>query len=120
MKTRSPADKSMKLCSYGKRLSWRYEREWRVIGDQGLQDSPLEMEEIIFGLRCKASAKYAVMKAFKERERAVKFFEIREVAGTFQLRKYVLHHDDLVFVGLPRRALSVFDDFEGLSSAGWS
>ena len=43
--------------------SWHYEREWRLIGALGLTSSPLEMEEIIFGMRCKGSTKYAVMKA---------------------------------------------------------
>jgi hypothetical protein len=40
-----------------KAASWRYEREWRLIGQRGLQDSPLELEEVIFGMRCKESVK---------------------------------------------------------------
>jgi hypothetical protein len=37
-----------------KAASWRYEQEWRLIGLRGLQDSPLELEEVIFGMRCRA------------------------------------------------------------------
>ncbi len=95
-----------------KAASWGYEREWRLIRPRGLQNSPLELEEIIFGMRCKASAKYAVMKALEGRDRPVKFFEMREVSGTFKLKKYALNYDNELFVHFPKRSLSIFEAFE--------
>lgn len=91
--------------------SWHYEREWRLIGPLGLARSPLEMEEIIFGLRCKDSTKYAVMKTLEGREHEIKFYEMHEVPGTFRLKKRVLHYDDDLFVGYPVRAVSMYEDF---------
>jgi Protein of unknown function (DUF2971). len=83
--------------------SWRYEREWRFIGPRGIQNSPLELEEIIFGMRCAASVKYAVAKALEARQRPVKLFELREVAGTFELKKCRLDDSDELFAHFPRR-----------------
>lgn len=94
-----------------KAASWRYEHEWRLIGRVGLQSSPLELEEIIFGIRCKASAKYAVMKALEERRQSAKFYEMREVAGTFKLKKSALSYDDEMFTHFPRRSLEIFEFF---------
>ena len=96
--------------------SWRYEREWRLFGALGLQDSPLEMENVIFGMRCTEAAKYAVMKAMEGRARPVKFHEIHEYPGKFQLKKRTLHYDDARFADYPRRAISVFDEFKPLTT----
>ena len=57
---------------------WAYEREWRLIGPRGEQNSPLELEEVVFGMRCADSVKFAVVKALEKRDRAVQFYEIRE------------------------------------------
>ena len=100
-----------------KAKSWGYEREWRLIGLRGLQHSPLELEEIIFGMRCDAAAKYVVMKALKGRDRPVKFYETREVSGTFKLKRCSLTYDDELFVRFPRRSLSILELFEPLSAA---
>lgn len=93
--------------------SWSYEQEWRLIGKRGLQDSPLELEEIVFGMRCKASVKYAVVKALEDRSAQVKFYEIRDVAGTFQLRKYILDDGELT-AHFPIRSLDVHEAFDSL------
>jgi hypothetical protein len=100
--------------------SWRYEREWRLIGSRGLQNSPLELEEIIFGVRCTASAKYTLAKALEGRNRPVKLYEMREVSGTFKLKKYALSNDDELFVHFPRRSLSISEAFEDLLTAASS
>jgi len=95
---------------------WAYEREWRLIGSRGEQDSPLELEEVVFGTRCSTSVKYAVVKALEGRERAVQFFEIREQSGSFLLKKRSLDTDELC-VSFPRRCRSldhVFDDLDDL------
>ena len=91
--------------------SWEYEQEWRLIGSRGLKDSPLELEEIIFGMRCDPVAKYIVMKVLEGRDRLVKFFEMREIPGTFRLQKCKFN-DDQIFEYFPRRSLSIFEMFE--------
>ncbi|MGE0278500.1 MAG: DUF2971 domain-containing protein [Alphaproteobacteria bacterium] len=101
-----------------KAASWRYEREWRFIGPRGIQNSPLELEEIIFGMRCAASVKYAVAKALEERQRPVKLFELREVAGTFGLRKCALDDDDELFVHFPQRWREILDAFKSQDAEG--
>jgi hypothetical protein len=94
-----------------KASSWRYERERRLIGRRGLQNSPLELEEIIFGMRCRESVKYAVVKALEGRDREVKFYEMHEVPNTFRLRKYPLKNDDELFVYFPKRFASIHEAF---------
>jgi hypothetical protein len=95
---------------------WGYEREWRLIGPRGEHNSPLELEEVVFGTRCATSVKYAVVKALEGRDRAVQFFEIREQSGSFLLQKRSLDTDELC-VPFPRRRRSfdnVFDDLTEL------
>jgi hypothetical protein len=100
--------------------SWRYEREWRLIGRRGLQNSPLELEEVIFGMRCKEPVKYAVVKALEGRAGQVRFYQMREVPGTFRLKKYPLNDDDELFVYFPRRSLSTYEAFEHLPAVSSS
>ena len=66
-----------------KAREWEYEREWRLIGSHGAQNSTLELEEIIFGVKCGSAVKYALLKALEGRERPVQLFEMREVTGRF-------------------------------------
>lgn len=96
-----------------KALDWRYEREWRLIGQRGLQDSPLELEDVIFGMRCESSVKYAIVKALEDRGRPVRFYEMRELNGTFRLRKYAVDTDELAS-SLPRRSRSIHEAIERL------
>lgn len=96
-----------------KAADWRYEREWRLVGPRGLQDSPLELEEVIFGMRCKSPVMYAIAKALENRDRLVKFFEMREVRGTFKLKKMPLDLNELS-ASMPRRARSIYEAFEKL------
>ena len=95
--------------------SWSYEREWRLIGRRGTEGSPLELEEIIFGMKCMESVKYAVMKALEGRSGSVEFFEMREERGTFNLRKVELVYDDELFVHFPERHLDLLEGFEDLT-----
>ena len=95
--------------------NWGYEREWRLIGRRGLQGSLLEMEEIIFGMRCKPSAMYAIVKALECRKPPVEFYELREERGTFDLRKDALSRDDQLFSHFPQRHLSLLEGFEDVS-----
>ena len=96
--------------------SWSYEREWRLIGRRGNEDSPLELEEVIFGMKCKESAKYTIMKALECRDGSVKFYEMREERGTFNLRKDEMGYEGELFVHFPRRHLSILEGFEDLTA----
>jgi hypothetical protein len=93
--------------------SWRYEREWRLIGTRGPHDSPLELEEVIFGMRCGSTVKYAITKALENRGREVRFYEVRERHGTFQLMKCVLDTGELG-ASLPRRTRGLLKAFDAL------
>ena len=106
---RSQVDEAVLL---RKATAWGYEREWRMIGPHGLQHSSLELEEVVFGVKCGSAVKYALLKALEERERSVQFFEIREVPGCFPLRKRPLDCPEELLALLPRRSLSIFEDFE--------
>lgn len=97
-----------------KAVDWRYEREWRLIGPRGTQLSPLELEEVVFGMRCSHAVKYAIVKALAGRRRSVRFYEIRERRGRFLLGRYVLDTDELT-ASLPRRALDIRDCFEPIA-----
>jgi len=96
-----------------KARDWRYEREWRLIGSRGEHDAPLELEEIVFGLRCPSSVIYSVLKALESRERTVSLFEIRRKTNTFLLERHRVDVDEMA-VGLPRRALSIAEAFEDI------
>ena len=87
-----------------KARGWSYEREWRLIGDQGLQDSPLLLKEVIFGLRCGPSIKHAVVRALDGRDQPVQFYEMYEVRSRYVLRRKPLELDD--FTWLPKTAES--------------
>jgi hypothetical protein len=93
---------------------WAYEREWRLIGPRGEQDSPLELEEVVFGVRCTPAVKYAVIQALAKRYRAVRFFEIREQWGRFLLVKRNVDIDELTaFLPTRRRSLDgVFEELD--------
>jgi hypothetical protein len=97
-----------------KARDWRYEREWRLVGPHGTQNSPLELEEVVFGMRCSLMVKYAVVKALSNRRRPVRFFEIHAPREHFQLGKNELDTGGLLAF-LPRRNLDVFDDFQTVS-----
>ena len=93
---------------------WRYEREWRLLGNRGVQDSSLELEEIIFGCRFERMLELALLKTFEDRERPVKFHRMREEQGTFDLEKHRVDYDGGDFIEFPRRAYSAYELFEAL------
>lgn len=99
---------------------WRYEREWRLIGPQGRQQSPLELEEVIFGMRCDPAVVYAVTASLARRDRRVEFFEIHEQRDTFVLEKRPVDLDEIA-ASRPHRSLSMvedLDDFWGPPASG--
>lgn len=96
-----------------KAWDWRYEKEWRLIGRRGQQPSSVELEEVVFGMRCPDAIKHSVVRSLDERERPIKYFEIREQKGTFRLHRYPVERDEL-HSSLPRRCLGLHDMFEAI------
>ena len=64
---------------------WDYEKEWRILDNVGLQDSPLKLEEVIFGLRCNLSVMHSVVEALKPRN--IKFYRMYSVRDSFDLKR---------------------------------
>ena len=107
---RSEVDTAVLLRKAG---AWRYEKEWRLLGARGLADAPLELSEVTFGTRCIDSIKHVVVKALQGREKPIKLYEMREVHGTFKLKRHSLNEQELT-MGYPRRARSINECFEVL------
>jgi len=79
---------------FWKAPEWKYEKEWRVVGDRGLNTNILELDEIVFGLRCEDEVKFVLIEAMKKRSRKVEFYEIRENGRSSKLKKNKLNVDD--------------------------
>lgn len=88
---------------------WSYEEEWRLLGTRGAADSPLELEEVVFGVRCVPAVRHAVVKALEGRPGNVRFFQMRQVTGEFGFQRYELDFDEPQ--GRPRRSLSIGEEF---------
>lgn len=93
---------------------WQYEQEWRLLGVRGLNGSPLELEEVVFGMRCEDSVKFSVMSALERREGHVRFREAREEPDKFDLRLTCLSYDDWLFDHFPNRHLTIVDEFPAI------
>ncbi|MEQ1611902.1 MAG: DUF2971 domain-containing protein [Hyphomicrobiaceae bacterium] len=93
-----------------KAAAWRYEHEWRLIGHRGLQDSPLELEEVVFGLRCSDTVKFTVVSALAKRTRPLSLFEVFHQNGSFELRKRELETTDFGTY-FPRRVHDAMEAF---------
>lgn len=93
--------------------AWEYENEWRILGPAGQQNSPLELEEIVFGHRCPLHVRYAIYTMLKARSRKIEFSEITMPDSGFQLIKVPFRSDQLE-TELPRRCLDVYDHFSAV------
>lgn len=89
---------------------WEYESEWRLIGTNGLQDSPLRLKDITFGLRCNDSIMHAVVKALANRDGQVNFFRMEINPGSFNLRRRPLDTSQFDHY-LPRTSISAIEAF---------
>lgn len=96
-----------------KAFAWKYEKEWRLIGSRGGQNSTLELKEVVFGMRCSDSVVYAVVKALEDRAKKVRFHEIRVKEGRFILQKRALDVAALK-ASFPRCHRAVLDSFSAL------
>lgn len=94
--------------------SWQYEREWRLIGEQGDQNNSLELEEVIFGLKCSQSIVFSIVKGLQDRSHQVKFFQIRERRSSFDLHKEELDTGEMN-ASLPLRFNDIYDWFDDIS-----
>lgn len=99
-----------------KARGWSYEKEYRLLGVQGEQDSPLLLKEVTFGLRCPMSVIHAVAKALDGRANKIRYFQMYEVRGSFALRRSEV---DLIELGMymPKTAQSGIEIFGGLEGA---
>lgn len=78
----------------------------------------MELEEIVFGMRCPPTVMYAVIQTLEKRDRPVRFFEIREQWGRFLLAKRSVDVNELQAT-LPRRQRSLdgaFDELDDLDA----
>lgn len=85
-----------------KAKSWKYEEEWRMVSSVGLQSASIYLSEITFGLRCKYTTIFSVMKSLSERETPVNFYKIVEVPHKFTLKKEKITFDHEHLHDLPR------------------
>jgi Protein of unknown function (DUF2971) len=89
---------------------WRYEKEWRLLGARGVQDSCLLLTDVTFGLRCSEAIKHALISALGSRAPKVDFYEIRNARGTFRLRRAEVDLDEMAR-SFPRTAESGIEMF---------
>ena len=103
-----------------KARGWGYEKEWRLIGDQGDQDSPLLLKEVTFGLRCSRSVVHAVTKALAGRISPVRYYRMYEVNGRFILRRSEVNLDELdaCMPNTAQSGLEMFGDPEEQEPSG--
>lgn len=83
---------------------WKYEQELRMIGDVGIQDSPLKMREIIFGLKCPATTKFLIVNALRKSANNLEFKEIGANGDTYKLEKKDMDGEDIAFYPLQARS----------------
>lgn len=86
---------------------WDYEKEWRIFESVGLQDSPLKLEEVIFGLRCNYSVIHSVIEALKPR--SIEFYRMYFVGDSFDLKR--TNDFDELCAHLPRTSHSGIEMF---------
>ncbi len=94
-----------------KAKDWGYEREWRLVGPQGVHASLLELEEVVFGMRCSPMLRYVIVKALADRLRPPKFYEICESHETFLLSRHEFDTGELIAT-FPRSSLAYRDIFK--------
>ena len=99
-----------------KARGWNYEKEYRLLGEQGDQDSPLLLKEITFGLRCPMSVVHAVVSALAGRDAEMRYFQMFEVRGRFVLRRSDVDLDELG-IYMPKTAQSGEEIFGDLNEA---
>jgi hypothetical protein len=85
---------------------WKYEDEWRLIGKAGLQDSPLKLKSITFGLQCPEAVRHITVKSLAGRMDEIQFYKVNSAHGDFSLRREFVDLADLGH-SFPKTAESV-------------
>jgi hypothetical protein len=93
---------------------WRYEREWRLVGAAGLQDSPLLLKNVSFGLRCSQSVTFAITQMLANRQHPIRYYEIYSSRDDFKLRRRQVDLDELNSA-YPRKAWSAEEEFAAIA-----
>jgi len=96
-----------------KAKEWKYEKESRLIGLHGIQDSPLSLSEITFGLRCSDVVKHIIMKVLNSRDQKVNYYQIQTKPNSYSLNRVKINyakHEDYV----PKTARSAEEIFNHL------
>ena len=89
---------------------WRYEREWRLFGYKGVQDSVLSLKDITFGLRCQEAIMYSVITTLKSENNAIEFYKFSEMNGSFKLKREPVDSDEMK-IYFPHKAKSAIELF---------
>ncbi|WP_172825167.1 DUF2971 domain-containing protein [Kosakonia radicincitans] len=91
---------------------WKYEKEWRMISGVGKKNASIYLSDIIFGMRCKDTTIYTIMKSLQGRDLPIKFWQVTEVPQKFTLQKIEIDLSDESFVSLPRCLEAIEDAFD--------
>jgi hypothetical protein len=96
-----------------KAKSWEYEKEWRIFDSVGLNDSPLAMTDITFGLRCPSTIVHTIVSALKDRKSSIEFYKMSQVRGSYKLQRKPV--DDGMPSSFPKIAKSSFEIFGSIA-----
>ncbi|HDZ8832683.1 DUF2971 domain-containing protein [Aeromonas dhakensis] len=94
-----------------KSRTWKYEKEYRLISNIGLQNSPLMLEEITFGLRCPAEIRHTIIKMMEGRQPSIKYYEMVLTNKNADLIKQPYNENCEWSVHLPKVAYSGVEIF---------
>lgn len=97
-----------------KATPWEYEDEWRLFDKIGLNESPLAMIDITFGLRCPGSIIHTVVNALRGRESGINFYQMRQTNGSYKLCREQI--DGEISAYFPRVAQSGIEIFGPIDS----
>ncbi|CAG0978158.1 hypothetical protein RHDC4_01707 [Rhodocyclaceae bacterium] len=96
---------------FSKAPQWRYEREWRDLATEiGPQSAPARISAIHFGLRCDHSVIDAIVRLYARSEDRVKFFVMRPLDGSFQLKRCPVDTDEVEATSVRTPAFIEFRD----------
>lgn len=90
---------------------WCYEDEWRLIGKQGVQASPMLLAEVTFGLRCPSSVVHMITRALAGRQSPVKFYGMHMGSDEYSFERTELDSDGESTGWLPITAISPEEEF---------
>ena len=93
---------------FSKYAEWKYENEWREIGNSvGSTSSRFRISSIFFGYRCDEAVITAIVKLFQDH--AMDFFEVRPNDNGFPLSKFPCDVDEIRACGISFPAVLEFE-----------